>query len=88
MTFREAVADRGYEFIPTEKPYIKIKKYDSNGVSDVLIIFDTETKTITGGLIALVPIKTIDHITHQYEVFRIFTKDLQYFASQSGCDII
>lgn len=88
MGFLDTIAELGYELVPTEKPFIKIKKFDIRGVSDIVIIFDKNSETIGGGLIATSPIKTIEDIAHQYEIFRNFEKDIKYFSKQTGYDII
>lgn len=88
MTFKETIADYGYEIQPVENPFIKIKKRDEMNVSDIVIIFDSETKTISGGLITIAPIQTIDDIAHQYKIFQEFQKHIKYFSEKTGYDII
>ena len=88
MEFKKAILDYGYDFQDIEKPFIKVRKRDEQNICDIVIIFDPQTKTIGGGLITLVPISTIDDISHQYAKFREFDKDIQYFSNKTGYDII
>ena len=88
MEFKKAILDYGYDFQDIEKPFIKVRKRDEQNICDIVIIFDPRSKTIGGGLITLAPIQTIDDIAHEYAKYREFMSDIQYFAYQTGYDII
>ena len=88
MGFLDTVANLGYEIVPVEKPFIKIKKYDTFNISHIVILFDKDASTISGGLVTVAPLKTLDDISHQYKIFQDFQKDIKYFSKQTGYDII
>lgn len=88
MGFLDTIAELGYEIVPVEKPYIKIKKYDTLNIANIVIIFDKETSTLSGGLVTVSPLKTVDDIAHQYTIFKDFQNDIKYFSKQTGYDII
>ena len=88
MGFLDTIAELGYEIVPIEKPFIKIKKFDNSNIAHIVIILDKETKTLSGGLVTVAPLRTLDDIAHQYKIFREFDKDIKYLSSRTGYGII
>ena len=88
MGFLDTIGELGYELVPVEQPFIKIKKFDTFNIANIVIIFDKETKTMNGGLVTVAPIRTLDDMCHQYKIFQDFQKDIKYFSKQTGYDII
>ena len=88
MEFNDTISELGYEIVRKDDYLIIIKKKDDLNIADTVIMFDTVARCISGGLITLTAIRTLDDIAHQYAVFMQFEKDLKKLASLSNYEII
>lgn len=88
MGFLDTIAERGYELVPSEKPFIKIKKFDESNIAHIVIMFDKDLRVISGGLVTVAPLSSIDDIAHQYAIFKDFQRDIKYFSNVTRYDII
>lgn len=86
--FRNLVEELGYEIVSSSDAFVKIKKKDDENIADCVIIFDTATRCVGGGLITLKPISNIDMIAYQYTIYRQWEKDIKRFAHEVGYERI
>ncbi len=82
--FRNLVEELGYEIVSSSDGFVKIKKKDDDNIADCVIIFDTASHRVGGGLITLQPISNLDMISHQYKIYREWDKDIKRFACEVG----
>lgn len=86
MNFYDKITEMGYEVKEKTDNYIMLFKEES--ISDVVILFSSKEKTISGYLKPNTIIKELEDISHQYTVFRQMKKDLKELSDLSHYDII
>lgn len=86
MNFYDKITEMGYEEKERTDNYIMIIKKED--ISDVVILFSSKEKTISGYLKPNTIIKELEDITHQYTVFRQMKKDIKELSELSHYDII
>lgn len=86
MNFYDKITEMGYAVKEQTDNYIMLIREED--ISDVIILFSTKEKTISGYLKPNTIIKELEDITHQYTVFRQMKDDINELSELSKYDII